>query len=259
MGLFKRGYTAVANEKKRQEVEKELRDSQLWRLFIKGDGSEADIRLLTEDPITFYEHDLKEYRGGKEFFNNVTCTGADCEHCAEGSKQTFRGAFLAVDRRESSYQKDGKTVNKKDQVRLYVQGTKVLSQLERISTKYGLSNRDLTVVRLGVGTSTTYTFDRGEEDPLSKKEIGALLPENLRERYDGTMDSLYTIVEDALTPREVDPNITDREDKEDTNDGRDSIVSVDEEEEELPKKKRVRFGKKKPTENSIKSLFKRNK
>lgn len=74
----------------------------------------------------------------------------------------------------------------------------VISQLDRVSDKYGLSNRDVTLIRLGSGTQTSYTVERGDEEKLSTKTIKNFLPEKLRDDYDGTVDSLYSIVEEQL-------------------------------------------------------------
>ena len=81
---------------------------------------------------------------------------------------------------------------------MYVAGTRVITQLDRLHERYGLTNRDYTIVRNGKGTSTTYTFDRQDEDKLTKKEIAAMLPDNLADQYDGTMESLYAIIENSL-------------------------------------------------------------
>ena len=134
---------------------------------------------------------------------------------------------------------------------------KVVSQLDRISEKYGLSNRDVTIVRLGKGTQTTYTIERGEEEKLSTKEIKNLLPEKLRDEYDGTMDSLMGIVEEQLlmltkdyTPEDDDED----EDDEDTMRGRliNDDDEDDEEEEVRPPKKKLSStgGKKKLFKNA---------
>ena len=180
MGLFKRGYEASREEKARQDKARENAGKKLWRFFLQGDGDEADLRFLTEEPVNFYEHNLK--KGDR--YEQYCCIGDDCPFCEDGDRPTYKGAYLVVDRREYEYtDQNGKKQKGKNQVRLFVQGMKVVSQLDRISDKYGLSNRDVTIVRLGKGTQTTYTIERGEEEKLSKKEIEQLLPEKLREMY----------------------------------------------------------------------------
>lgn len=254
MGLFKRGYEASRAEKERQDKARENAGKKLWRFFLSDDGDEADLRFLTEEPVNFYEHNLKK---GDNRFEQYTCTGDDCPFCEDGDRPTYKGAYLVVDRREFEYtDQNGKKQKGKNQVRLFVQGMKVVSQLDRISDKYGLSNRDVTIVRLGKGTQTTYTIERGEEEKLSTKEIKNLLPEKLREEYDGTMDSLMSIVEEQLlmmtkdyTPEDEDE---EEDDVEDTKRGR--LINVDddeEEEDEAPKRKLSASGGKK------KAMFKK--
>lgn len=230
MGLFKRGYEASRAEKERQDKARENAGKKLWRFFLSDDGDEADLRFLTEEPVNFYEHNLKK---GDNRFEQYTCTGDDCPFCEDGDRPTYKGAYLVVDRREYEYtDANGKKQKGKNQVRLFVQGMKVVSQLDRISEKYGLSNRDVTIVRLGTGTQTTYTIERGEEDKLSQKEIENLLPEKLREKYDGTMDSLMTIVEEQLMLCAWDSPADNDEDKDDDSS---SLINLDE--EDKPKKK----------------------
>ena len=255
--LFARGYEASRAEKERQDKARENAGKKLWKFFLKDDGDEADLRFLTEEPVNFYEHNLK--RGDK--YEQYTCTGEDCPFCDDGDRPTYKGAYLVVDRREYKYKdKDGKEKKGKDQVRLFIQGMKVVSQLDRISEKYGLSNRDVTIVRLGKGTQTTYTVERGEEEKLTKKEIEQLLPEKLREEYDGTMESLYNIIEEQLLmyTKDYEPDEDDDEDEdveEDTS-RRDKLIGYDDDEdEEEPPKRKLSSGKKsvfKKAQNSVK-------
>lgn len=226
MGVFNRGYQGVREEKERQETERAKRQNSLWRFFLSKDGDEARIRFLTEEPVTFYEHNVKTSRNGKEAFDSVTCAGENCSFCDNGDRPSFKGAFLIIDRREYEYKdKDGKKKTGKNQLRLYVQGTRVLSQLDRISSRYGLSKRDVSVVRLGSGTSTTYSFEREEESKMTKQEIEQILPENMRSKYDGTMESLYAIVEEqiALSTDSSDSSASSKD---------------DDDEDETPKSKR---------------------
>lgn len=254
MGIFARGYSASRAEKERQDKARENAGKRLWRFFLANDGEEADLRFLTEEPVNFFEHNIKR---SENKFEQFVCTGDECSLCDSGEKPTYKGAYLVVDRREYEYtDKNGKKQKGKNQVRLFVMGMKVISQLDRIHEKYGLSNRDVTIVRLGKGTQTTYTIERGDEEKLSKKEIENLLPENLREQYDGTMESLMDIVESQLlmwTKDYDETNTSDDDDEEEeiseTTSGRDRIISYDDDEvEEAPKKK---------LKSSNKGLFKK--
>lgn len=258
MGMFRRGYEAVQEEKERQEKQKENSGKRLFNFFLQGDKDEADLRFLTEEPVTFQQHVVKTTKNGKEFYEKYTCEGKGCPLCADGNKATFSGAYLVVDMRPFEYKnKDGKKVKGDKQLRMFVYGNRVLSQLDRISSKYGLTTREITMVRLGKGTDTTYTFERGDEKlkPMSSEQIEALLPDKLKEDYDGTVDSLYEIIENQLlmgTKSYMDNGeVEDDDDDEDVDDSRDEIVGVDEDEdedeEESPKAK----------SSAKKSLFKK--
>ena len=256
MGLFKRGYEASREEKARQDKARENAGKKLWKFFLSNDGDEADLRFLTEEPVNFYEHNLKR---GEGKYEQYTCIGDDCPLCEDGDRPTYKGAYLVVDRREYEYtDQNGKKQKGKNQVRLFVQGMKVVSQLDRISDKYGLSNRDVTIVRLGKGTQTTYTVERGDEEKLTKKEIEQLLPEKLRDMYDGTMDSLYAIVEEQLLMNAKDYTPDDDEDDEDDvveDTKRNRLINVEDDEEEddeVPFKEK----KKLSSSNGKKKLFK---
>ena len=252
--MFRRGYQASREEKERQDRQRENAGKRLFRFFLTGD-EEADLRFLTEEPINFYEHNIKGKSNGKDTFTQYTCTSDNCPLCEDGDKPTYKGAYLVVDRREYEYtDKDGKKKKGKNQVRLYIQGMRVISQLDRISEKYGLTNRDVTVVRLGNGTQTTYTIERGDEDKLTTKEIESYLPEKLRDEYDGTMESLYSIVEEQLMmyAKDYDPSDSEEDDDETVSSG--GVMGVEDDEDERPSRKPSKLGGKKL--NGKKSMFK---
>lgn len=257
--MFRRGYQASREEKERQDRQRENAGNRLFRFFLSEDGEEADLRFLTEEPINFYEHNIKGKSSGKDTFTQYTCTGDNCSLCEDGDRPTYKGAYLVVDRREYEYtDKDGKKKRGKNQVRLYIQGMRVISQLDRISEKYGLTNRDVTVVRLGTGTSTTYTIERGDEEKLTTKEIESYLPEKLRDEYDGTMESLYSIVEEQLMMYAKDYDPSDSEEDEDDEDetvSSSGVMGVEDDEDERPSRKSpTKLGGKKLS--GKKSMFK---
>lgn len=232
--MFARGYDASRAEKERQDKARENMGKKLWKFFLAKDGEEADVHFLTEEPVNFYEHNLKR---GDGKFEQYTCIGDGCPFCEDGDRPTYKGAYLIVDHRPYEYtDKDGKKKSGKDQVRLYVQGMKVVSQLDRISNRYGLSNRDVNIVRLGSGTQTTYTVERLDECKYTAKEIKNLLPEKLRDEYDGTVDSLMSIVEEQLMmmTKDYDYQADNEDDGEEEDDGRSKLISAESEDEELP-------------------------
>lgn len=262
MGMFKKGFEANRQEKARQEKMAENRGKKLFRFFLAKDGDEADLIFLTEEPINFQEHNVKGSRNGKEVFNQFTCTGDDnCELCNDGDRPSFKGAFLVWDGRPFEYtDKNGKKQKAEGSLKLFVYGTKVISQLDRISSKYGLAGREITMVRLGSGTSTNYTFERGDKVSLTEKEITNMLPEKLREEYDGTEESLYAIIE-----RQLEMNVkgyngesSDDSDEEDESyDGRDAVMGVDDDEETGEKPARKLSSGKKLNSTKKKTLFKK--
>lgn len=266
MSLFKKGYNAVREEKQRQDENREKMGKQLWRFFLSKDGEEAVIRFLTEEPINFHEHTVKIVRGGKERYDNVICTSeiGECTLCNSGDKPSFKGAFLLYDKRPYEFtDKNGKKQKGSGQLRLYVQGARVLSQLDRLSERYGLTNRDYIITRSGSGTSTTYMFDRTDDViKLSEAEITNILPEKLREMYDGTMESLYSIVQEQLEMSMSDYSEEDDEEEE-VNDSSKNLVGVDDEEEEdkptrtISKPRPMFKGGRAPKENSVKPLFRK--
>ena len=264
MGIFGKGYVSVREEKKRQDENRERAKSVLWRFYLTADDSggiaEADVRFLTEEPITFMEHTVKTFTsGGKESYDSVLCTNEGCALRADGDKPSFKGAYLIWDKRPFEYKdKNGeKKVNNKGQLRLYVQGTRVLSQLDRISEKYGLVNREITIVRMGRGTATTYTIEKGDRvSPLSKEEISNLLPESLRPLYNGTEESLYQIVEKCLSA-EVGAASQDSSEVDESS-GSKNLVNIEEtsSQDSSAPRKLAKKSALKPKENSVKSLFK---
>lgn len=231
LNLFRRGYEASRVEKERQDKARENNGKKLWRFFLsadpKGGTNEADLRFLTEAPVNFYEHTVKK----GDTYDSVVCSGDGCPFCKDGDRPTFKGAFLVVDRRPFEYtDKEGKKKTGKDQVRLFVQGMKVVSQLDRISNRYGLSCREVTIVRLGKGTQTTYTIEKGDKSVLTRKEIENLLPEKLRDSYNGTQESLMDIVEEQLTL--LAPTTDEEEDEEEVvTSTSDRLISMDDDDE----------------------------
>ena len=254
--MFKRGFKAVNEEKQRQEEQKN-RGNGLFRFFLQKDKDEADVTFLTEQPVNFYEHTIKKFVNGKERYDSIPCVGEGCKHCADGDRPSFKSAWLIIDHREVTYtDKDNKKQTSQDNLRLLIYGTKVASQLDRKSERYGLMGRVYTIVRLGTGTSTTYTFEHGDKYSLTSQEIESVMPDYIKEQYNGTTDSLYSIIESEI---EKLVGVTNK-DKEETVD--ETLVSNDQQEDKPP----VRRGlpsRRRTTENSekrsIKSLLKNRK
>lgn len=300
--LFQRGYETAREEKKRQDEVREKSGKRLYNLFLKDDGDEAQVRFLTEEPVNFYAHNIKSVRGGNDRFDTFVCTqDDDCPFCEDGDRPSYKGAYLVYDKRtiETKDPKTGKKKKIHGQLRLYIQGMRVISQLDRLSSRYGLTKCDYIIARVGKGQNTSYTFDRDTDEceKMTKKEIENLLPEKLRDMYDGTMESLYSIVEDQIAmmlpsedthghddaddededdeeyrrrEKKRRSNLVgyddDDEDEEEDDDEEDDEDDDDEEEDEPPRRKSsVKSSTKKPSlaapkkksGSSAKKLFKR--
>lgn len=247
MAIFSRGFD---NAKKNEEKQKQQSSgSQIWRLFLKDDGDEAPLIFLNEQPVNFYEHSVLKKRNGKDFYENKICTGSDCDLCDDGNRPSPKSAWLVIDQREVEYtDKEGKKQTIENQIRLLVQGTKFASICDRFSKKYGLTDREWTLVRMGKGKQTSYTLERGDELELDLEEVQDLLPSAFKDMYDGTEESVMDIIEKVLMP------VVDEED-EDEEDEDDGILSTgdddEEEEDEAPRKPKKTLGKKKESKLKI--------
>ena len=245
--MFNKGFDNVKEEAKRQEAVREANKNRVNRFFLSKDGDEADVYFLNEEPVNYRAHTVPQTtQSGKTFYKDFLCTGEkDCDYCVDHGNPSFKSAFLVID--NTPYEtKDGKTVPQT--LKMYSVGTRVATQLARLSTKYGLVNRTYTIVRNGSGTSTTYTVERGDKVKVSNELVKKLLPEDVKEMFDGTEESVQSIIEemlmteDALNKGEVLENDEDDE----ADDGviaKDLDEDEDDEEEEKPKSKVSKFKK----------------
>lgn len=238
--LFNTGYSAVKEEKERQERNRERIKGKLWDFYLSDDGDEAQVRFLTEEPVNYYAHSVPE-KGGR-YQEHICTQDDDCEYCNEGDKPQFKSAYLIWDKREyETTNEKGKKVKKSGCLRLYTQGTKVTSQLARISSKSGITVKDLNIVRSGKGTQTSYMFENDfEREPLTADEVRemlAVLPEEQQDMYKGDVKkgnkSLLDVVMAQLEMRMDDYD--EDEDKLPFNEDEDYDES-DGEEDETPRR-----------------------
>lgn len=231
--LFNTGFDNVKEEAKRQEKVREASRNRVNRFFLSKDGDEADIYFLNEEPVNYQAHTLPQTTStGKTFYKDFLCTGEDCEYCAEYGNPSFKSAFLIIDNTPYTT-KENKVIPQT--LKMYAVGTRLSTQLARLSSKYGLVNREYTVVRNGTGTATTYALEKGDKIKLSNDEITKLLPEEMREYFDGTDESVQTIIQELLVSEDsLNKGFKDEddEDDEDLDDG-----TIEEKiEEETPRK-----------------------
>ena len=167
-----RGFSQFKEEEKRQKVEREKRRGFLFNLFIKkGDDEERLIRFLTEEPIIFHEHSLNE--NGK--FNDYPCLGEGCELCAQ-DRPSFKGAWLVADftpwERDIYDQKTNQKTGKKEtipfRIRVLKRGTKDVGTYNLKASKFGLTNYEWDLSRVGEDSSTVYNLERGEKVDLEE-------------------------------------------------------------------------------------------
>ena len=253
--LFSRGYDSVREEKERVDRVRESAGNRLWTFFLKDDRDEARIRFLLEEPSTFNVHVVRDSKN----FETVVCKKEGCRYCEDGDKPSFKGAYLIIDKREIEL--TNKKTNKKERrnatLRLYIVGTQVLSQLDRLSSKYGLTKRDFTIARNGSGQNTTYSFDPEEPSKITKEEISNLMTEKMREQYDGSTESLINILEGQLELMVDNGTVTeDTEEPEKTKQGK-NLVDVDDDGEEIDTSAKAdRKPKIRPP--SVKNMFRKN-
>lgn len=200
-GVLGRGYAKVRQAKKEQEIYQQQSKNRVYEFWIQKD-EEAEMRFLTEEPITFKRHSMP--KAGR--FEQYTCPGVGCPICAKGDNPRFVGAYLVVDRRTFESKKDNsKGKQLKNQVRLFVQGTNVLSQLDRNSEKYGLINREWTVAR----TANAYNWDRGEKCKLLPSLEKLLKDFDKKDPYDIVLDNVK-----ALSIKDLNVKFGDSDDDE---------------------------------------------
>lgn len=249
--MFDRGYKSVKEEIAENAKRQEEAGKKLFRWMMGKGNTETKVRFLTEEPVTFREH---TYQSGSRWDNTICLAqqGKPCEWCDSGNNSSFKGAYLVYD--YSKYtDKNGE--EKESGLRLYVRGSRDLSQLDRLSNSYGLTNRDYDLFRTGTGMSTVYTFDRNDESDLPSNVIEAL-EERFGEEYDGSEESLMTIVEDQLRyylPKQSHPRTPKNA----------NLINLDdedgEEDEIEPKKSRFKANRRPLEENQAKKLMQKRK
>jgi len=227
MSIFKVGYAVAREESKKAEARRAEFGKKIYEFFLTDDGDEAEVVFLNEEPLNCYTHNRISRRGGKEYFDTVVCSqDEDCPDCNEGERSTYKGAYLIVDLRPYEYTDDrGRKQTKEHSIKFYLPGNRIVTQLDRISTKYQLAGSVMNIVRHGKGTKTTYIVERtNEEYVFNKKELEALMTDEVKKLYDGSEDSVYSIIEQQLEIRlsTAGEGETEKDDVE--KDGRSGIV-----------------------------------
>lgn len=205
MGKFRRGYSHAHEEERRRETERASWGRKLYEFYLSGDGDEADVVFLNEEPVECFVHNRVAHRNGRQVFDTVVCTrGDDCPDCEGGEKATYKGAYLVLDTRPyEGKDQNGRRRTLPYTLRFYLPGIRVVSALERISSKYGLLNRAVTIARSGKGTQTSYHVDRTDDMwSLNVEEMRELMrSDEMKALYNGDPDDIYAIIEQQLDLR----------------------------------------------------------
>ena len=228
MAKFRRGFSHAKEEAKRMEKERASWGKKLYEFYLSNDGDEADVVFLNEEPVECFVHNRIVRRNGKEFFDTVVCTrDADCPDCENGEKATYKGAFLVIDLRPY----EGKDSNGKKKtvpytLRFYLPGIRVVSSLERVSSKYGLLNRVVNIARSGKSTQTTYHIERSDEIwELDVEEMHELMrSDEVKKLYKGDPEDIYDIIEQQLDLRLSTYEEDSEKEDEEEDDSRSNIV-----------------------------------
>jgi len=164
---YNKGYEPV---RRNAEANKKKKGGFALELWIKAD-EEAIVRFMVNEPINIHQHSIQI--GGR--WQTRTCiadTGEKCPLCAMGNKRRFVGVYSVIDRRKEEYKdRNGKTIKKRNTVKLWRCGQRVLSTLENINAKRGgLTKCDMSVTRIGEGKDTIYNIIPEIPEALSEKD-----------------------------------------------------------------------------------------
>lgn len=164
-----------------KDIEDNTQDYGPRRFWLKPDTS-TDIIFLDDNPLRFYEHSV--CINGKWAGNTATCTQeSDCPLCAIGDKPAYVGVWSVVDR---SQWKDKKGIEHKDELRLFVAKSKVMTKLSRRSEKFRAKQRAKGVPETGL-TGIIFEVTRGDGKSASTGddfETKAKAKQELLDKYE---------------------------------------------------------------------------
>lgn len=156
MNVFKKGFEA------REEEVKTKKSGFLKDYFLTAkDNPDAPIRFLTDEPVSFWGHNVQE---GNRFVTYACTCEPDCPLCQSGAPRSYKSAFLVADGRHQSYvNKKGEKVEYDLAVSVLLRGNDV-GIIERNKQRYGLLNSPFYATRMGVKPAITYLFDKAGEE-----------------------------------------------------------------------------------------------
>lgn len=206
---FRRGGDAVKQVQQERRMAQESRKTKLWEFFPPKDGSVVTVRFLTEEPLVWKSHQIQI--DGK--WTRITCTeefeSGSCRECAKGnSRPQDVAGWLVWDSRPFEVKvrdKDGNDTGKKKtvpgSVKPLIRGMTDAALIQKKNEMFGLLSRPYLIYKTGEGKQSKWTYDHGDVDKLTKKQIDeylATLPESLR-----GLDP-YEIMEKQIVPPSSD-------------------------------------------------------
>lgn len=177
MSNFKRrgGFKAFEKEEERKEQERTTGRNLIYGLFLKEGQHDVPIRFLTSEPILGHFHSVP--KAGGRGMDDIPCKGTGCELCAEGEyRASLAGGWLVLDLTpwERKVRKDGKETGEVEEVshsvRILKRGSKDIAVYNQKNSKFSLTDYSWELSRLGKESSTTYSIERMENEPLSVEE-----------------------------------------------------------------------------------------
>ena len=168
MSWFQKGYEKV--EERQREIDEAMKFS-LPSLIIKEDDENVYVSFVTSEPITFYEHFLPNLKRSFTCPDSGDTSKGTCPLCSMGNKPTFRGAYLVIDHRYESWEKDGQKNQRQHTLKVAKFGIRVLKSLKKLDAKLkkgtpvtqpisdGILGVPFEVIRSGKGTDTQYAFN----------------------------------------------------------------------------------------------------
>lgn len=135
----------------------EARKNSGVKYFSLKDDETAVVRFLDDEPITFYQHRIKDpsLKEGLGGFRNLTCLqkAGKCPLCAAGDKPRYIGAYRLI----HLDHKDGKKVVPTEKI--FLKGINTIEVLLKKNRKKKLSSENLEVERTGEGFQTQWLFE----------------------------------------------------------------------------------------------------
>lgn len=123
--------------------------------FTLKDDETAVVRFLDDEPVTFYQHRVRDnsLKDGKGGYRQLTCMRKNCPLCKKGDRPRYVGAYRLV----HLDNQEGKKIIPKEKV--FIKGVKTLEVLAKKSRKKPLTSENLEVERTGSGFDTQWLFE----------------------------------------------------------------------------------------------------